>query len=125
MSSDNGNASPRAAFAEAYIRFNTASLPSSLGFGYGRSWETLALQMPHDRVLTNYSILLNKHLSMQLQYTLARNYGSSHTATMNRNGSTFTSNGNGKTNHTVQAPLSLSLGDEHPAMHTELTEEEF
>jgi hypothetical protein len=125
MSYDNNDASPRAAFAEAYVRFHTNTLPSSIGLGYGRSWETLALQMPHYRLLTNYAILLNKHLSMQLQYTLAHNYGSSHTGTMNRNGTTFNNTGNDKTSHTIQAQMSITLGDEHPAMYTELTEGEF
>lgn len=125
MSFNTKGARPSAWQAEGYVHFKVGNLPSVLGLGYGHSSNGLPLQMFSHRIYSNYSVLFNKHISLQLQYTISHDYKTSDTGTMNRSGLIITNTGTGKTAHTIQAQLSFALGDEHPGGYSELTDSVF
>lgn len=125
MTFNGKGAAPKALSGEGYVHINISSLPSVLGIGYGHSWDALALQMASHRVFTNYSILFNKHISMQLQYMVSHDYKTSDTGNMSRASGIAGITGTGKDKHTFQVQLSIGLGNEHPAGFSELTQGDF
>ncbi|MCH9744842.1 MAG: LbtU family siderophore porin [Gammaproteobacteria bacterium] len=122
MSYDGKGACPTAAFVQGYVRFHAGKFPSALGLGYGHSWQALALELPRYRFVVNYSLLLSKHFSAQLQYTHAQDYGTGDSANMNRNGNIIPATPTGKSGNAYEARLSFAFGSEKPDMYSELEE---
>lgn len=112
LSFNGKGAKPHAIFGEVYRHFKTLGKESVAGLGFGNTWQGIGVSLPKHRWLLNYQVELNRLISLQAQYTLAKDYGTGDSGIMERDNANTTTTGTGKDNNTFEVRLSFALGDQ-------------
>lgn len=73
-------ARPRAFSTEMHYHFLTNKHPSTVSFGYQRSWDSLFLNMAKHRYVTSYNYYFNQYVTLQFELMHNIDYGSNEQA---------------------------------------------